>query len=894
MMIKVGVGDLKLRDNHFACCMRGSSLSLRLLLCLLLLPPSDFGISPAVCTIRESLKVQYQYFLPGDVIIGGIISQLFSFSEGADFSSHPTPKCDVEPVVMLKKYQHTLALAFAVNEINGNSMILPNRTLGFHIYDSHFDAQIAYQNTLNLLFNQKPTILNYKCSKKIPAAVIGGTDSETSLHIATILGIYKIPQVSYCLYSPPVNDISHPTFLYRMVPNEVHQYTGIVQLLLHFQWKWIGIMAMDDDKGETFVQTLEKSFNDNGICTAFSERMPLQSNILHMVDNFNDMFREMALLLSKANVNVCVVSADAHMMLDLQLVLNLAESDMMLPVQKVWVMTAHWDFSVAPCLNNLNMQIFHGALSFARHTSEMSTFQNFLLFQDPHSLTDHFIRVFWEQAFKCSFPDSATDKGSCTGNERLESLPHSFFETSMTSQSYSVYNAVYAVTHALHAFYSSRRKYGVVLDTDHPRTSKSQYFQLYHFLSQVSFNNSAGDKVSFDKKGELLDGFDIINWVTFPNKSFMKVKVGQMDPQAPSGRRFSINERKITWPAHFNQIIPLALCNHHCPPGSTKKRKEGKPFCCYDCNTCPSRKFSNETDMDDCLDCPEEQYPNKEKNSCIPKDLNFLSYNETLGITLIVLALSFSVTTVVVLGIFIKHRNTPIVKANNRNLTYLLLVSLFLCFLCSLLFIGQPQLLTCLLRQIAFGIIFSVAVSSVLAKTITVVLAFMAIKPGSKMRKWVGKRFSYSLILCCSCIQASICTVWLCTGPPFPNLDMHSLPEEIVVECNEGSGNMFYYILGYMGFLALISYIVAFLARKLPDSFNEAKFIAFSMLVFCSVWMTFVPTYLSTKGKYMVAVEIFSILASGIGILGSIFFPKCYIIVMRPELNTKDHLKTKN
>ncbi|XP_063158816.1 vomeronasal type-2 receptor 26-like [Candoia aspera] len=797
---------------------------------------------------------------------------------------------------MLKKYQHTLALAFAVNEINGNSMILPNSTLGFHVYDSHFDAQITYQNTLNLLFNQKPTILNYNCSKKIPAAVIGGTDSETSLHIATILGIYKIPQVTYCLYTPPVNDISHHSFLYRTVPNEAHQYTGIVRLLLHFQWNWVGMMAMEDDKGEQFVQTLGKKISDNGICTAFTERMPIQSNIIGVV-SFNDLFRGMALLLSEANVNVCIVSADAHMMLDLQIVLNLAESEMTVPVQKVWVMTAHWDFSVEPFLNNLNMHVFHGALSFASHTTEMSAFQNFLLFQNPHSVTDSFIRVFWEQAFKCLFPASGIDMENhrtCTGSEKLESLPQPFFEMSMTSQSYSVYNAAYAVVHALHALYSSRRKHGTMLGGDSPRTSESWYFQLYHFLSRVSFNNSAGDKVSFDKKGDLQAGFDIINWVTFPNKSFMKVKVGQMDPQAPSGKKFSIDETKITWQAHFNQTIPLALCNGHCPPGSRKRRKEGKPFCCYDCNICASRKFSNERDMDDCLDCPEEQYPNKEKNLCIPKDLNFLSYNETLGITLAVLALSFSVTTAVVLGIFIKHQNTPIVKANNRNLTYVLLLSLFLCFLCSLLFIGQPQSLTCLLRQIAFGIIFSVAVSSVLAKTITVVLAFMATKPGSKMRKWVGKRFSNSLVLCCSCIQASICILWLCTGPPFPDLDMHSLPEEIVVECNEGSGNMFYYILGYMGFLALISYIVAFFARKLPDTFNEAKFIAFSMLVFCSVWVSFVPTYLSTKGKYIVAVEIFSILASSIGILGSIFFPKCYVIVLRPELNTKEHLKMKN
>ncbi|XP_040190835.1 NACHT, LRR and PYD domains-containing protein 3-like isoform X3 [Rana temporaria] len=334
--------------------------------------------------------------------------------------------------------------------------------------------------------------------------------------------------------------------------------------------------------------------------------------------------------------------------------------------------------------------------------------------------------------------------------------------------------------------------------------------------------------------------------------------------------------------------VPRGQCSEECLPGFRKSVREGYHPCCYNCAPCSEGEISNQSDSENCMKCPDEEWPNEKKDRCVPRVVEFLSYTDDpiVGVFSAVSILCCLLTGLI-LVIFIHYQDTPIVKANNRDLSYLLLVSIMLSFLCVFLFLGHPVDVTCMLRVTSFGVIFSVAVSSLLAKSIMVCIAFKSTKPGSPWRKWMGAKLSNSIICIFSLVQLIICITWLSISPPFQDWDIHSYQGKIIIQCNEGSVIGFYSVLGYMGLLAAVSFIIAFVARTLPDSFNEAKYITFSMLVFCSVWIAMIPAYLSTRGKYMVAVEVFAIMASSSGLLGCIFFPKCYIILFRPDQNTK-------
>ncbi|XP_071983155.1 extracellular calcium-sensing receptor-like [Engystomops pustulosus] len=783
----------------------------------------------------------------------------------------------------MEKYQYVLAMLYAIDEINANPLLLPNVSLGYEVYDSCYSDMAALDGVMCYLSGHQSKVPNYSCRSTPPklSAVVGDSPSSGSVAIARILGLTNFPQISYASALPTLADKTQfPSFV-RTVGTVDSQPVAVVQLIKHFNWSWVGIVSSNNDYGDQGTQKLKLEMAKNGICVAFAKSLntpPSKESLESIIDS---------ILRSKPNVIVLYAYA-TELIAFLQAVVARKISG------KVWVAVGSWLPSAVFTQKDL-WAILNGTIGLAKYSSNIPGFQDFLYTIHPAKYpNDIFIREFWEQVFSCKWRmNNVTNVTSCTGAEDLTKVDKSVYDTTNFRLSVSVYNAVYAVAHALHDMLSCQGGAAPFRNGMCANYEDFQPWQLFQYIKRVHFLNSAGERVAFDEKGELKGLYDVLNWQVSPDLRGELVKVGIFDDWGPHGAKLVLNEKGIVWGERYKEVPPSVCCDS-CPPGFRKAPREGQPFCCYDCHLCSEGEISNQTDTADCMRCPEDQWSNENRVKCIPKVIEFLSFEEPLGIALSTITSACSLLTISVLCIFIRFRETPLVKANNRSLSYLLLVALLLCFLCSFLFIGRPAIITCLIRQAVFGTIFSLCVSCIFAKTITVVIAFSATKPNSPLRRWVGSSIPNSMILTGSSIQSVICLSWVIMYPSSPVLNMKATKGVITVECGDGSIAFFYIMLGFLGFLALLTLVIAFLARNLPDGFNETKFITFSMLVFTSVWISFIPAYVSTKGKYMVAVEIFAILSSSLGLICCIFAPKCHIIILKPHMNTREYLISKS
>ncbi|MCJ8733078.1 hypothetical protein PDJAM_G00218870 [Pangasius djambal] len=775
-----------------------------------------------------------------------------------------------------------MTMVFAIDEINRNPNLLPNIMLGYHLYDNCVKLAVAFRAATALISGTDETASNLNCTSSPPViGIVGDPGSTHSIAISSVLGLFRVPMVSYFATCSCLTDRHQFPSFFRTIPSDAFQVRAIVQILKRFGWTWVGLVYSNDDYGIYAAHSFHQDVQEQlGGCVAYSEMLPRDNNR-------RDVERIVRVIKTSTAKVVVVISTEAY------LLPLMDEVSLRNVTAKQWIASEAWATSPIFLTPHL-LPFLGGTLGIAIRRGEIAGLRDFLLHLRPDMQpTNNMVRIFWEEMFGCRFDSDGMQTARedeivlCTGDEDLSSTNTAYSDMSELRASYNVYKAVYALAHALHELTQCQEGKGPFSGHSCARISTLQPWQVVHYLRSVNFTTGFGDHVSFDKNGDPLAIYDVMNWQPNLDGSIRVHTVGVVDEAAQTDHVLTLNEDALFW--NFDtKKPPRSVCSESCPLGTRRARKKGMPICCFDCLPCADGEISNTTDSNECTACPDEFWSSPEKDRCVPKEVEFLSYEEPLGISLTTASLFGTCFCTGVLGVFVHHRHTPVVRANNSELSFLLLLSLKLCFLCVLLFIGQPQLWTCQLRHVAFGISFVLSVSSILVKTMVVVAVFKSSRPeGQNAMKWFGVAQQRGTVLVLTALQVVICTVWLATASPTPHKNTRYISSKIVFECAVGSVMGFATLLGYIGLLAAVSFLLAFLARNLPDNFNEAKFITFSMLIFCAVWITFVPAYISSPGKYSVAVEVFAILASSFGLLVAIFAPKCYIILLHPERNTK-------
>ncbi|XP_035178838.1 G-protein coupled receptor family C group 6 member A [Oxyura jamaicensis] len=813
---------------------------------------------------------------PGDIVIGGLFAV---HSEMLHPEEHP-----IKPVIQncagfeIQVFLQTLAMIHAIEMIN-NSTLLSGVTLGYEIYDTCAEVTKAMASTLRFLskFNSSKDIVEFKCnySDYVPRikAVTGASYSEVSMAVSRLLALQLIPQVSPASSAEILSDkIRFPSF-FRTIPSDFHQTRAMAHLICESGWNWIGVIATDDDNGRFALESFGVQAMSNNVCIAFKELLPayLSDKTFHTkVDHAVEK------IVKETRVNVIVVfMRQFH-------VLKLFKKAIERNVNKIWIASDNW--STAGKISTMpNITQLGTVVGFGFKSGDISTFQDFLrnLHEKPTE-NNKFLGEYIMLLSVCAHLEYY-DFQMCISNQsqddlmqNVENKQHIWRDDFLNANIepgfiHSTILAVYAIAHAIK---------GQCKDRNCKDPSAFTPWELLEELKKVRVIDD-DKEIKFDSKGDMRTSYDVLLWKEIDGR--MEITTMAEYDTEKGDFIFEDDEKK----KEFLGLKKVqSTCSQHCRPGQMKKVTESPHTCCYECVYCPENHYSNQTDMDYCYRCHNKTYwAPVNSTTCYSKTIHFLSWTDWFAIFLLLLS-SFGVVLIFSISvIFTKNLNTPVVKASGGlTVCYVILLSHFCIFLSTIFFIGEPTEFKCKTRQSLFGISFALCVSCILIKSLKILLAFSFDPKLQNVLKCAYKPIP--IVVTCTGIQVIICTCWLVFRTPFV-MQNFSIPGSIILECNEGSVVAFGIMLGYISALAFICFIFAFKGRKLPENYNEAKFITFGMLIYFIAWIVFIPVYATTFGKYLPAVEIIVVLISNYGILCCTFLPKCYIIIYKQETNTK-------
>ncbi|KAK9501334.1 hypothetical protein O3M35_012070 [Rhynocoris fuscipes] len=336
--------------------------------------------------------------------------------------------------------------------------------------------------------------------------------------------------------------------------------------------------------------------------------------------------------------------------------------------------------------------------------------------------------------------------------------------------------------------------------------------------------------------------------------------------------------------------VPESVCSLPCEVGQAKTYVEGES-CCWHCFNCTQYQIRHPVEETQCVICPFGKIPDSNHEACLDIPEVFLRPDSPWAIG----AMSFSsggiLITLLVVSVFLRHNDTPVVKAAGRELTYVLLVGLLLCYLMTFLLVLKPTDVVCGFQRFGAGFCFTVVYAALLTKTNRISRIFNASKRTAKRPSFITPRSQ--LIICSGLVfvQVLVNTLWMLISPPKA---IHHYPtrDDNLLVCSSYVDASYMIAFGYPILLIVVCTVYAVLTRNIPEAFNESKHIGFTMYTTCVIWLAFVPLYFATANHMPMRITSMSVaisLSANVTIV-CLFSPKLYIILIRPERNVRQSM----
>ena len=806
----------------------------------------------------------------GDVMLGG----LFSLNMGGKFSA--------------KEFGLAEAAIFAIDMVNKNSSLLPNVSIGYDIRNYCDSRVLAMQEAYDFRRNSDPVCMcksnsttpekssfTKRARSKAISALIGPSTSAGGVVVESLLQVAGIPAISATITSEELSSKYYKDF-FRTVPSDTWVAKAIADIIERFNWTYVAAIGLDDSYGRNGISALKREAYDRGTFCIASDFIPRL--------DYHDNMKQIVVRINRHRTTRVIIIWLYGRYLETFFAVATKEG-----LEGKTLIMSDRNTMEERFFSDPRFSILNGSLIIESYDYPSPAFEEHVKSITPAKSAQRdkgWWREFWRSQFKCSI---AKSNANCKVNHKLDQA-RSRLRSPFVSY---VIDAVYAIAYALDNIYHCNDKQSLrnagSCPSVHP-TIKGRDLQKY--LRNVSFDGLTG-KVRFDRFGDPFSAsYSIINVQRSPatEAHLRKVTIGTWNKD--STPKLKISTSNLRWKT---LSTPVSFCSTECLPGTQTVLLSP---CCWDCVKCPQGTISAEIGSKGCTVCEPDTKPNNEGTRCEKLPIVNISLTTAGGMTLTVVASIGFILTMLVCRIYIKFHNTPIVKASNREISFLLLFGISGIHILAILDLSEPSNILCIAATFWRYFTLNLCVTVLFTKTMRITSVFGVDKVAQLFTPWyktLERQIIFTSVV--NLVPTSLLGLWMSTDPPGREKIIRSDDREyIFLFCKPYYSNagfaLFIAVSCYIITVALLCTYYAFKGRGIPENFNETKYIGFSMYILLLSSIAYYPVLFAFESWYVTLVSCLTTLVTSFGLLGCMFGPKVYILLFRPQRNTVEHVRS--